>query len=311
MSGQYTIAFNLYDQPVGGSPLWSETHYKVGVINGMINVFLGSITPLTNVDFGQTRHLGITIYADNNPNNPAPEMVPRQMIIPAFWAKRAENSENSEKLAGFDWTPIFGANNPNLQVPGTKIQNGSITGTQIANASIGSAQLASSIITSNHIVNGSIAQSDLGPRQVGTNVGPGGVAISLEASMVSDAQYATVDVTNLTVTVTTTGRPVILSLIGSTNGSFVLAFSDAASDHSLSGGASILFLRGAQIVDRLSCAIASGTYMTTGNFYLILPPSSFHTLDTPPAGTWTYKVQLRVSGPLAQLSRVRLMAYEL
>ena len=38
-----------------------ETHYRVGVINGMVNVFLGSINTITNVDFSQTRHLGITI----------------------------------------------------------------------------------------------------------------------------------------------------------------------------------------------------------------------------------------------------------
>ena len=35
-SGQYTITFNLYDQAVGGANLWTETHSKVGVINGMV-----------------------------------------------------------------------------------------------------------------------------------------------------------------------------------------------------------------------------------------------------------------------------------
>ena len=37
-------------------------------------------------------------------------MVPRQMIIPAFWAK------NSEKLAGYDWTQLFGVNSPVGQI---------------------------------------------------------------------------------------------------------------------------------------------------------------------------------------------------
>lgn len=120
-SGQYTISFRLYDQAVGGTVLWTEPHAKVGVINGMVNVFLGSINPLTGVDFSQTRHLGITIDADNNPNTADPEMVPRQMIIPAFYAK------NSEKLAGYDWSALLGTNNPATgQIQGGKIADRAI-----------------------------------------------------------------------------------------------------------------------------------------------------------------------------------------
>jgi len=160
-NGQYTILFNLYDQPVGGTLLWSETHQNAGVINGMVNVFLGSINPaLSTVDFSQTRYLGITIDADGNPNTPDPEMVPRQMIIPAFWAK------NSENLSGYNWTPIFGVNSPIGQIPGNKIQNygitagqianGTITAAQIANNTITAQQLAGAIITSNQIANWTI-----------------------------------------------------------------------------------------------------------------------------------------------------------
>ncbi len=97
-SGQYSITFNIYSQAVGGSTLWTERHEKVGVTNGMVNVFLGSITTLSNVDFGTVKYLGITIDADNNPATADPEMVPRQMIIPSFYAK------NSETLNRRDWT---------------------------------------------------------------------------------------------------------------------------------------------------------------------------------------------------------------
>lgn len=37
--GQYSVIFNLYDQAVGGQPVWSERHVKIGVARGMINVF--------------------------------------------------------------------------------------------------------------------------------------------------------------------------------------------------------------------------------------------------------------------------------
>lgn len=145
-NGQFTLIFNLYDQAVGGNVLWTETHQKVGVVNGMVNVFLGSINPaLAGVDFSQTRHLGITIDADNNKNTPDPEMVPRQMIIPAFAAK------NAEKLAGYDWSPIFGANNPSGTIPGSKLTPASIT----------SAQLAAGAVLTTNIANGQITVAKL------------------------------------------------------------------------------------------------------------------------------------------------------
>src|SRR5262245_47145362 len=79
-NGQYTIVFNIYNEAVGGTPVWGpERHQQVGVINGMINVFLGSITPLSGQDFSTTKYLGVTIDADNNQNTADPEMIPRQM----------------------------------------------------------------------------------------------------------------------------------------------------------------------------------------------------------------------------------------
>ena len=162
-SGQYTITFNLYDQAVGGANLWTETHAKVGVINGMVNVFLGSINPLTNVSFAETRHLGITIDADNNSNTADPEMVPRQMIIPAFWAK------NSEKLAGQDWTPVFGVNSPLGSLPGSKIQAQSIAASQIASNTITAGQISPNTITSNQIAPGAISGSQIAAGTLSAN----------------------------------------------------------------------------------------------------------------------------------------------
>lgn len=99
--GQYTLIFNLYDTAVGGTSLWTERHEKVGVINGMVNLFLGSITSLDEQDFSKTRYLGITVDADGNANSYDPEMIPRQMIIPAFHA------QNANKLQGMDWSAVL------------------------------------------------------------------------------------------------------------------------------------------------------------------------------------------------------------
>ena len=330
-NGQYTIAFTLYDQAVGGNVIWGpETHYKVGVINGMVNVFLGSINTLTNVDFSQTRHLGITIYADNNPNNPAPEMVPRQMIIPAFWAK------NSEKLNGYDWSPIFGANNPTLPLPGTKIQNLSITAgqvapqaitaAQIASNTITSGQLAGAVITSNQIVAGSISSFNLAPnsvltthiadgqvtlpkfapKQVGTNVGVGGVAVSLGTGGSTYISSTTdVPVTNLTVTIVTTGRPVIAFLAPEEGADAYIGENGSMVGTSY---CSLALYRGST---RVSSTFQGINFNPTASEYY--SPNTFHFLDlTAPAGTNTYSVHFTsTTGFTFRFASVRLVAFEL
>ncbi|MFZ4765256.1 MAG: Kelch repeat-containing protein [Roseimicrobium sp.] len=116
-SGQYTIVFNIYDLAIGGSTQWTERHEKVGVTNGMISVFLGSITTLPTSTgnppvafFSTTRYLGITVDADDNAATADPEMVPRQMIIPAFHAKNADKM--SSTFGNYDWSVVFGGIDP-------------------------------------------------------------------------------------------------------------------------------------------------------------------------------------------------------
>lgn len=179
-SGQYSIIFNLYDVAVGGQPLWTERHSKVGVSNGMVNVFLGSITSMSAVDFSQTRYLGITIDVDDKPTTADPEMVPRQMIIPAFHAK------NAEKLAGNNWSAILvagaTANDPvNGKIRGDKIADASvstqvlsdnvvttakvnalaITNAKLADTSVTTAKLADASVTTDKLVDGSITSAKL------------------------------------------------------------------------------------------------------------------------------------------------------
>jgi hypothetical protein len=86
--GTYQMEFNLYTQPSGGSPIWTETlsgANEVSVTNGLFSVMLGSTSPLTSVNFNQTLYLGVTIEGDS-------EMSPRKVLgtVPAaFEAKNA------------------------------------------------------------------------------------------------------------------------------------------------------------------------------------------------------------------------------
>lgn len=146
VNGQFTITFNLYDQAVGGTAVWTERHEKVSVINGTINAFLGAITSLDTVDFSMTKHLGIAVDPDDNPATPQPEMVPRTMILPAF------HSKNTEKLAGSDWSSLLvSGNDPEVgQVKASKIETDGITENQIATGAV----------TSDEISDGTIVKED-------------------------------------------------------------------------------------------------------------------------------------------------------
>lgn len=163
-SGQFTVTFNFYNLAVGGSTAWTERHEKVSVINGTINVFLGSINPITNVDFGTTKYLGITIDADSNPATADPEMVPRTMIIPSFAAKQAERSRTMDVVdangvpvqgQSYGWAAVF--NNGN---PGT----GTMAGSKISANTLGSAQ----------ITDGTLQETDLSPSLKADSVIPAG-----------------------------------------------------------------------------------------------------------------------------------------
>jgi microcystin-dependent protein len=152
-SGQYTLTFNLYDQAVGGSTVWTERHEKVGIVNGMVNVFLGSIAtfppwqPGSNPQvplFTGTKYLGITVDADGNPATADPEMVPRTMLVNAFHAQNASN------LAGFNWSEILqgGTNNPQTGfIRADKLNPASITNAQITPLTINTVSVADSAIT--------------------------------------------------------------------------------------------------------------------------------------------------------------------
>ena len=163
--GRYTIVFNLYDAPVGGTALWTERHESVGLINGMVNVFLGSIADLSGQDFSKMRYLGITIDTDGNANTPDPEMVPRQMIIPAFYAK------DSEKLQGADWSAILanGSTDPRTgYIAGARLAEKGIAADKLADNGVTTATIKDGNVTSSKIAGGSILPDHISPEALAT-----------------------------------------------------------------------------------------------------------------------------------------------
>jgi len=151
--GQYTVIFNLYDQAVGGQPVWSERHVRIGVTQGMINVFLGSISSLAEVEFSQAKYLGITVDVDNLATTADPEMVPRSLILPAFHAKKAEEAINAQTLGGQSWSAFM------VNPGGTPVNDpatGYLNGGRLLANSVGAGQLASGAVGASQIGNAAV-----------------------------------------------------------------------------------------------------------------------------------------------------------
>lgn len=60
LTGNHNLTIQLYDVPTGGTALWTELHNAVAVDNGLVNLSLGSVTPL-NISFDKQYWLEITV----------------------------------------------------------------------------------------------------------------------------------------------------------------------------------------------------------------------------------------------------------
>ena len=169
----------------------------------------------------------------------------------------------------------------------------SSTGTMSA-AQITTAQIANLAVTDAQIANQTITQDKLALRTVGTTAPAGGVAISTSTGSVTLTGSF---VTYCTVTITTTGRPVMLLFQGdgTTNGSF--AQNGAASSSPLT----IAFFRG---------ATQTSTYVFDSSNRDSINPSCTW-VDTPIAGTYTYTIQAMIASFAWDLNYMELVAYEL
>lgn len=120
-----------------------------------------------------------------------------------------------------------------------------------------------------------------------------GQQVSASSGDFTDASGLFVDVTNLSVSLTTSGRPVHLSLINDGSG-------NGCSIGNGSGGSQYRFVRGATSLGVYPCS--SG---------ITIPASCLQMIDaSPAAGTYTYKVQLS-SGINGFVKNAKLIAYEL
>ena len=320
--GVRVVQFQIYGEPSGGNVLWAGEVHRVTINGGLVNVILGSKNPLPRdrADqpdksfFDQPLYLQITVDANDDgkisDDKLDPPMLPRQSILPVVFALE---SGNARKLQGFDWSALFGVNNPvDGKIPATKLVDAGVTAAQIAFATITSNQIANQTISAAQIARNSISSDRFAPRPVGASVPIGGIARSSSSEIFNTSELSYVDVPNLVLTIVTTGRPVFVGLIPDENtndapndvyfpgnSGFVGAWGPTI--NSAYGGNFLLVREGAEIAKWSIAAVK----------YVYSPASTVHTIDFPPARTNTYQLRARSVHGTVIVNRSRLVAYEL
>ncbi len=166
--GAIVVQFKMYDAPVGGQAKWNGEVQMLSVNGGLVNTTLGTKASLKNVDFSSPTYLEITIDAngDNQIGPEDPPLLPRQSIIPAVYAVQAGDAKT---LSGYDWSAIFGSNDPTGKIPGGKLANKSIKTELIDDNAVTAAQVANGAITSTKLADGAVTSIQLAKNSVTTD----------------------------------------------------------------------------------------------------------------------------------------------
>lgn len=180
---------------------------------------------------------------------------------------------------------------------------------QVPDGGINTAELADNAVTTIKITDANVTTAKLADGAVTpAKTAALGQQISSSSGGFSTTSTSFVNVTSLSVTITTTGRPVFVGIIADSNGSAAkLGASDTSAEE-----ASALFriLRGATEIGRHQLLINASTDADV----IINVPASFYTIDLgATAGAHTYVIQAAAnsSGDTASVTNARLIAYEL
>ena len=151
VDGSRVVQFKIYNAPVGGVAVWNGEVQKLTVNGGLVSTILGTKASLGGVDFNQDLYLELTVdaNADNQITLSDPPLLPRQSILPAVFAYE---SANARALDGYDWSPLFGTNNP---------ADGTLLSSKIADSSLNTAKISDGAITAPKIATGAVTRPKL------------------------------------------------------------------------------------------------------------------------------------------------------
>jgi hypothetical protein len=200
----------------------------------------------------------------------------------------------------------------NIQAGGissTNLASSCVTAVKIAASAIETAKINDLAVTTGKINDLAVTTGKIAANAVTrAKLESVGQQVSSSSAAFSTSSTSYTDVTNLTVTITTTGRPVFLSLVSGDAGT-----SPAYIGGSTTGVAGVVdlfikFLRDATTISEIQCRAPTNSLIGVG-----FPCGGFTHIDVPSSGTYTYKVQTKAQSPSVDVTvqRVKLIAYEL
>lgn len=182
-------------------------------------------------------------------------------------------------------------------LPGTTLPISLDSSGVMSTGQITTAQVAPAAITTSLIATQAITQSLLAARPTGSTVAAGGVGTSASLGNASFNSTPFIDM-GISVTITTTGRPVYIGFIN--DGTAIsLCQSNAANS------VRVFFTRDSGVTS------VGGYTFENGTSSFSIPVSSFSTIDFPTAGTYTYTAQVSVSSVAVAFTYAKLLVYEL
>lgn len=193
----------------------------------------------------------------------------------------------------------------NDSVTTPKILNGAVTNAKIGASAVGTSNLANSSVTTAKINNGAVTTAKLADGSItAAKLASLGQQISSTCTSFVTSSTTYADVTNLSVSITTTGRPIFLGLINDPAATGSLQVYNASV---VVMNADLAFVRGSTVVSQQTLG-----HMATTTYAINFDLGIFH-IDAPTAGTYTYKVQIRTNAAstVASLTYAKLIAYEI
>lgn len=296
-SGLYSLQFRVWDSPTATNStdlVWGQQQSVSVQSNGVFHVILGAPggTPISGAGVNDlrfafadpNRFLGVTIVSQrgNSVNNPT-EILPRQQFLSAPFAITAGSAGTSA------------------------LATNALSATSVAPGSVGTSALAF----------GAVQLQNLASRTISTNSTPqnpvaiGGIAFSQSSGYQEIGSIQVV--APLSVTITTSGRPVFVGLVsdglGPSGNGYNGYVGVTAAAHGNTGFATYTILRDSIPLCTYTC---SGSFPGDVNPGVSVPASAVSTVDgAPSAGTHTYSFSAEGKKGAAIMSGVRIIAYEL
>ncbi len=155
------VIFRIYDNPTGGTRLWSEQQ-SATVVNGEFSVLLGAGAAvvgeanrgaLATIFDGAERFLGVSIA--DAAGAIAAEISPRQKLVTTPFAFRARVAEAVASQAVT--TAMIGNN----AVTAVQLADSAVTSAKLLDGAVATADLADGAITSAKLADGTVATADI------------------------------------------------------------------------------------------------------------------------------------------------------